>query len=295
MPNEKRNKEPKAYKRNLRRVQGLDPLHMIMPHIYTRRVDSEVYISEEFDITELLKFIEEYNAENSDGKMTLFHAILASFSRIIYHRPLLNRFIKNRTVYEREKISLAFMIKKVFDDKSEGAMMILDVEEEMTLALISEKIQRNVRSARDGKTSSTDEVLNFIAKLPWIFIFIITSILRMLDHFLMLPKSIYQGDINYSTAIVTNLGSIKSKSAYHHLSNWGTCGIIIAIGQVQKRAVYDSDGNLTFRSFVDIGVTADERIADGFYFAKSVSMLRKLLSDPKVLCQSVKEEIPYEF
>ena len=48
-------------------------------------------------------------------------------------------------------------------------------------------------------------------------------------------------------------------------------------------SVYDENGNVTMKETLDIGLTIDERIADGYYYAKSVKILKNLLACPELL------------
>ena len=45
----------------------------------------------------------------------------------------------------------------------------------------------------------------------------------------------------------------------------------------------------------NIGLTLDERIADGFYFARSLKLLKYYLAHPEILERPVKEEVDYEY
>ena len=45
---------------------------------------------------------------------------------------------------------------------------------------------------------------------------------------------------------------------------------------------------------VDIGLTVDERIADGYYFSKTVKLLKKILENPELLELPFGEEVDYE-
>ena len=94
--------------------------------------------------------------------------------------------------------------------------------------------------------------------------------------------------------VLSNLGSIKMKSGYHHLTNWGTCSMICLIGEIRKTPVYDDDGNATMVPTVDIGLTIDERLADGYYYAKTMRLLRKLLQNPELLELPLGEKVDYE-
>ena len=60
---------------------------------------------------------------------------------------------------------------------------------------------------------------------------------------------------------LTNLGSIKCPSVYHHLNNYGSSSIMAAIGTIRKAEKIAEDGSREIRGVVDIGFTLDERIA----------------------------------
>lgn len=45
------------------------------------------------------------------------------------------------------------------------------------------------------------------------------------------------------------------------------------------------------RSSIDIGFTVDERISDGFYFAKSIRLLKKILENPEILENPLSEKV----
>ena len=273
-------------------LKDLDVLHIIMPHIYNRRTESEVFVKQEFDITELLKYIEVQNKKHPEFKTTPFHAILLGFAKVLYHRPLLNRFIAAGRMYQREKIDVAFMVKKQFDDHAEEAMLKEVMDPKWNLEMFSEYLFSQVKKAKSGKDNSTEDIMALLAKLPRPILSFVAWVIRTLDTFGKLPKSITQGDINYSSAILTNLGSIKAPAIYHHLSEYGTTSLIIAIGTITKKPVFKADGSLKeYRDVVDMGITIDERMADGFYFSQSLKLMDKLFSNPKLFDQAIEEII----
>ena len=109
-----------------------------------------------------------------------------------------------------------------------------------------------------------------------------------------MPKALTEGDPNYASIFLTNLGSIKCPCVYHHLNNYGTNSIMVAIGTIHKEEVIMPDGTRQMRDIVEVGVTLDERIADGFYFARAWKIVQHLMSNPKLLDIPLKEEIEYE-
>ena len=106
-----------------------------------------------------------------------------------------------------------------------------------------------------------------------------------------IPASFVETDPYYSSVILTNLGSIKLHSGYHHLTNWGTTSVFVIVGERKLRPFYDENGNVTMRDSVDLGFTVDERIADGYYFSKTIKMFKDILENPELLDKPLSEEI----
>ena len=122
---------------------------------------------------------------------------------------------------------------------------------------------------------------------------LIGVIARFLDRHGWMPKSIIATDPYYCSVVLTNLGSLKLDAGYHHMTNWGTNSVFCAIGLMKKRPFYDEDGSVEMRMSVDLGLTIDERIADGYYYAKTVRLLKVLLENPELLERPLKEEVEY--
>ena len=48
---------------------------------------------------------------------------------------------------------------------------------------------------------------------------------------------------------------------------------------------------MEMREVIDLGVTLDERIADGYYYSKTIMLLKHLLTLPELLDQNSNEEV----
>ena len=44
---------------------------------------------------------------------------------------------------------------------------------------------------------------------------------------------------------------------------------------------------------VDLGLTIDERLADGYYYSKTIRLLKKLLENPELLEENLAQEVDY--
>ena len=274
-----------------RLIRNIDGFHFIMPYLMPNRCDAEVYIEELIDVTELVKYIDEENQRQREDKLTPFHVITAAVGKIVYHRPYLNRFIAGRRLYQRNKITLAFVVKRKFNDEAEESLMVTEIKGDTTLEHISSRIAGGSEAIRKEGGNDINDLLNKLSKLPRCVMRFAMCIFRFLDFHGWMPESICKGDSNYATVLLSNLGSIKCNAVYHHLNNYGTNSIVITIGKIHKEQVVNQDGTTLVRDVVAIGATVDERIADGFYFARSIRMLEKVLKNPKQLENEIRTEI----
>lgn len=279
-----------------RRVRDAPGLQTIMAHLWPNRTDNEVYLHETLDVTELVKYLERKN-KGLDYKITLFHCAIACLARMVKERPLMNRFIQGHRIYERDEISLSFVCKRRFTDQAEEALMVLVPGDTDTINEISRKIVGDVMETRKSEhsTGGVDALLDSFAKIPRLLLMLIIRIVRWLDFWGLNPSFLTEGDPNYTTILCTNLGSIKCPAVYHHLTNYGTNSIMVAIGTLHKEELLMPDGHKEIRDALDIGATLDERIADGFYFARSLRLIKYIFSNPELLERPLSENSGFEY
>ncbi|MBP5750974.1 MAG: 2-oxo acid dehydrogenase subunit E2, partial [Firmicutes bacterium] len=134
-------------------------------------------------------------------------------------------------------------------------------------------------------TGGVDELLDKFAAMPLFLMAFLVRIIRYLDFWGINPKFITAGDPNYSSILVSNLGSIKCPAVYHHLNNYGTNSVMVTIGTLHKEEMLMDDGHKEIRDVIDIGATVDERIGDGFYFARSLKLVKHIFAHPELLEQ----------
>ena len=280
-------------RRDGKRVRWPDGYHNILPYIMPKRTEAEVSMTEQFDVTDLVKYMAERN-EKEGTNLKIFHAICTAVARTIYHRPKLNYFISGRTYYERPDITLSFVVKQKFEDEAEETLMFLKVEPDMNFDSISKLIIGDVKKVRKEKTNDLDKLMDFFGSLPRPFLEAFFGTLRRLEYNGIMPKALTAGDPNYSSVLLSNLGSIRSDSCYHHLSNYGTCSVMITIGVLHKEQKLMDDGTWQERDVINCTFTIDERLADGFYYAKSLRIAKYMLEYPEVMNEPISKPVPVE-
>ena len=277
-----------------RLLRDLDSMHIIVPHILPNRADNEAFISEQLDLSAAEEYLARRNEGNEGYKYNIFQLIVTAMLRTVMLRPKMNRFIVNNNIYERNELTAAFVVKKQFSDASGEALAFIHAHPDDTLDTVHSEIERIVTECRDvKKNDASTESMNIISKIPRPVMRILLSFMRFLDRHGWVPKGLIASDPQYSTVMLSNLGSIKLHSGYHHLTNWGTNSVFVAIGEKKLRPFYDAEGNMTMRDSIDLGLTIDERIADGYYYSKTVRLLKKLLENPELLETPLEQEVDY--
>lgn len=274
-------------RKDAKKVRNLDGLHNVMIDIKPERCDSDVYMNKEIDVTKLIKYVEKYKKEHPDDKITYFHAFAMAFAKTIYNKPLLNRFVANRTFYDRNDVIIAFVAKIAFEEDSEEVMINIKVDKDDNIFTLRDKITKRVAKIRNSKKGekkeNTNNIVDAVGKLPKLIRMIVTGALKFLDKHGWLPESITKDNLYYSSVILSNLGNFKIGSIYHNIVNFGTSSIIATMGMIHKSKVIDKDGKEKIIDVCDFGVNMDERIADGYYFAKSIKVLEYILDNPELL------------
>ena len=275
------------------KLRGIHAMHLVMPLMYPNRCDNEAFISERIDLTNVLAYLDAKNAGNPEYKYNLFQVMVTAMLKTITLRPKMNRFIANKTMYQRNEVSAAFTVKKEFADDGSEALALIHSTGADTIDTIHDEIFRQISLCRSDEVDKGTQSLNAVQSLPGFLIQAVGAGARFLDRHGWMPQSVIAGDPYYSSVVLTNLGSIRLHAGYHHLTNWGTTSVFCAIGEIKKRPFYDEDGTVRMLPSVDLGLTIDERLADGYYYSKTVRLLKTLLENPELLDKPLREEVVY--
>ena len=272
-------------------IKDINGMFQLMLDLKPKRCDSDVFINQKMDVTKLVEYVEK---KKKDGKdITYFHTFLTAIGKTFYNRPKLNRFIANRHVYEHNDITISFVAKVSFDDRSEEIMVMIPIDEKDNINTISKRVKDKVDSIRNKKAvkEGANSAIDVVGKLPNIIRVPLMGLFKWMDKKDLLPKSLIKDNLYYSSIIVSNLGAIKCGAIYHNLTDFGTCSSLATMGEIKKEEIINSKGKKEIRSICEFGINLDERIADGYYFAKSVQLLQYIFDNPELLEEDVSSKI----
>ena len=109
-----------------------------------------------------------------------------------------------------------------------------------------------------------------------------------LDYFGWLPRFLTKLSPFHGSLFITNMGSLGMPPIYHHLYDFGTLPVFIAMGKKRTEYVLNAEGEPKKCRLIDFTVVCDERICDGHYYATAFKKFKKLLENPEVLLEPPK-------
>lgn len=270
--------------RNAKRVNDITGMQQICIDLKPNRCDADVYINQKIDVTNLMEYLAKKKEEGTH--ITFFHAIVTAIGKVFYNRNKLNRFVSNRHIYEHNDIVISFVAKVSFDDHSEEMMIMIPINPNDTIYTISEKIKNKVdkvRKTEKVKKEGANDAIDIVGKLPNIIRVPIVGLFKWCDQKGILPSFLVKDNLYYSSIILSNLGSVKCGAIYHNLTTFGTCSSLATIGEIKPEEIITESGKKETKKLCEFGINLDERIADGYYMAKSVKLLQYIFDNPELL------------
>ena len=272
------------------RVKGADPMYTVAPYIMDKRYDAMNMITLDVPVDPINNYL---NEKRKEGK-TYSH--LAVFITALVHTiaeyPALNRFVVNKTIYDRNELAVGMVVLKGGRIDAHGTMNKIYFKPGYNIDDVENAIQKYIEDNRkEDNENGTDKIIRVLTSIPGL-LRVGVSVFKVLDKFGLLPKAIIDMSPFHISAVVTNLASIRTNHIYHHIYDFGTTSLALAMGnlrEVPKR----KKGEIVFERCMPIGLVMDERIASGAYFAMAFRKFRKLLENPTLLetAPNVEKEI----
>ena len=275
-------------------LKDIPAMNRIMPGLMPNRADNEAHISVDIDIRPLNAYLEKLNEGRTTDKYTFFHLISAAIGKAFILRPKMNRFVVGTRMYQRENVTIAFTVKKKFSDHATEALAFFEYEPQDTLETYHEKIMKVIDVTKsDTEKDTSTGAMDIVTKLPQWLIDLVVKFVLWLDKHGWAPEALIGSDPNHAAVFLSNLGSIGLPGGYHHLVNWGTNSCFVVVGKKYMKMEYDRDGNGDLHEVIPLGITLDERIADGYYYSGTVALVKELLEHPQLL--ELRADEPVEF
>ena len=266
-------------------IEGLSPLRRFMPALLPRRNEAAVYFEQVVQVGALQGWIDAYNAGRGVDapEIKLFTVIIAALARTLEQRPQLHRYVAGGRLWQREQVSVGYVVKKAMADDAGMTTVRVHLPTGATLAQVAEAMAAMQRVGSGAAKLTSEHEMALVTKLPPSMVRALMALQRWLDGLGMLPAAMLRDDPLYASAMCTNLGSVGLDAPFHHLFEYGTTPLFLVIGRVHRAPVVDADDRVVAADVVRLCWSYDERVADGFYAARSLERFAALLADPAQL------------
>ena len=266
-----------------RKLRTLDPIKRAMPYIMPKRSDSQNFFTEKLDIAEAEKFCRE-QIKAGRKNFSLLHVIIAAYIRVVSQRPAINRFVSGQTIYARNNIEVLMTIKKKMTLESEDACIKVVFEPTDTVYDVYDKFNKIVEENKgEGEGNATENFAKILNYIPRFLLRFVIWFIKTLDYYGILPKFILDLSPFHGSMIITSLGSLGIRPIYHHIYDFGNLPVFVAYGAKQRGVKMNDEGEVVRYRYIEMKVTTDERICDGYYYASAFKMMKRIFENPSIL------------
>ena len=262
-----------------KRVRKADPMYTVVPHIMAQRNDAMNMITVDVPVQPIQDYI---NAKRKEGvRLNHMSVLMSAYLRTVYEYPLLNNFIVNKKIYKHKEFKVAMVVLKNLATQEE-TMSKVQFELDDDIFEVHRKMTEYVEENKKTSTvNNTDKMIKFLVSIPGLLL-VGVGLFKLLDRYGLLPKFITDLSPFHASFTLTNLASIRTNHIYHHIYNFGTTSVFIAMGK-NREVAKKKNGEIVFEKCMPLGVVMDERICSGIYFAAAFRKFSNYLENPALL------------
>ncbi len=268
-------------RRDGRRIKGIDPIVQITPYLMPMRCDAQVFLQHRIDWEAMTRYIA---AKGQEGqKLTHMQVIIAAYVRAVSQHPEVNRFIMNKQYYSRNNCTVSYTILKDPQDADKGETVVkIFFDPTDTIFDVRDRCNKAVRANRgDQPKNFLDKLVSFLFAVPGLPTTVV-AVVKLLDRYGICP-SVLIDELPFHTGMfITNNASIGLHHVNHHIYNFGNTSLFFGMGLVEKVAVVEG-GQTRMKRFLPVGITADERVCSGAYYAGFFADMVRYLTHPELL------------
>lgn len=265
-------------------LKDVEPMYLVAAHIMDKRVDAMNMISLDIPLDGMLEYV--HRKRDEGQKISRLAVFLAAYLRVVAEFPELNRFVVNSKIYSRNELAVGMVVLK--GSMTDGGTMskiyfeptdtVIDVQRKLT-----EYIENNRQAEPDN---GTEKIIKILLSIPGL-LRVGVKLFKWMDKHNLLPKAIIDVSPFHASLLITDLASIRTGAIYHHVYEFGTTSVGVAMGNTKELAKKE-DGEVVLKKHMPLGVVMDERIASGSQFAMAFHKMQQYFKNPELL------ELPVE-
>lgn len=264
-----------------RRVKDVEPMVLITPYLMPTRVDSMVFLQHKLDFEALSRYIASLGRR--DERVTYMQIIAAAYVRSVAEHPQINRYVMNKQFFSRNNCTIAFNILRDPHDPMAGETAVkIKYDLTDTLFDVRDRMIANIEVNRGvGTENFLDKLIKFLLSIPGLATTIV-GLVKLLDRYGLCPGALLDLIPMHTGLYMTNNTSIGMHAVNHHIYNFGSTSLFVAMGTLEKIAVVE-DGKTRMKRYLPLGITADERVCSGANYSGFFASFCHYMNHPEEL------------
>jgi hypothetical protein len=250
-----------------------------MPYLMRGRNESAVYIEHDLALRRADAFIREWNQANPGLRIDVFHLAVWALRSTLERYPHMQGFVAGGRLYRRRGIWFSYAIKAKLEPDAPLIVVKRRFDLDASFAAMVEGMRDTEHSYRHGAAARVDRELGLLLAFPGFVRRILMRFVDVADRFGMLPRSFIENDPMYASAFFANMASLGMPAVYHHLYEYGTCGIFSSLGRPSTEPGSPTSGPDRRRT-MNVRWTYDERVEDGLMAWYAIRRFAQVLEDP---------------
>ncbi len=266
------------------RLKITDPMYTVAAHVMDKRVDSMNMITIDIPVDPVANYV--HRKRDEGLKISRLAVLLAAYIRVIDEFPKLNHFVVNSNIYARNELAVGMVVLQGGDITQSGTMSKIYFQPTDNVYKVQERLTEYIdENRKENPENGTEKIIAALLSIPGL-LRIGVKVLRWMDKHGMLPKSIIDMSPFHISLVITDLASIRTNAIYHHIYDFGTTSVAMAMG-INREVPKRKGGEIIHEKCMPLGIVMDERIASGSYFALAFRRFQDYMAHPEKL-----EEIP---
>jgi pyruvate/2-oxoglutarate dehydrogenase complex dihydrolipoamide acyltransferase (E2) component len=267
--------------RTFHTLEGLSSWRRLAPHVWERPQDPTVYGVMELVVDRALPYLDALSRQ-SGTKVRLAHLVTKALALAIRSNPEANGIVSGRRLKVRSTVDI-FVQVAVDGGRDLSGAKITRVDEKSLVEIAREVAERAARVRRHADPG-VERTKGLVDRLPAPLLHWTVRLLEYLifDRQLDLSRFGIARD-QFGSAMVSNVGTFGTCGmtlAFAPLVPISRSPIVILIGEVQRRAVVESE-RIVPRSVVSLGCTFDHRMIDGAQATSMAAVVRRVVENPE--------------
>ncbi len=260
-------------------VPGLPRTRRVMPYIMRGRNEAAVYMEHDVALRKTDAFIRAWNLANPGLRIDVFHVAAWALRDTLERNPTMQRFVAGGRLYDRRGIWFSYAIKTKLETGAPLLVVKRRFDLDRSFAAMVLGIQETETAYRRGEAARVEQELGLLFAFPGFVRRLLMRGVDVADRLGLLPRSFIENDPMYASAFLANMASFGMPPVYHHLYEYGTCGVFGSLGRPVTDPGSPTSGPDRRRT-MQVRWTFDERAEDGLAAWFAIRRFRQVMEDP---------------